>query len=199
MTATIHIERFWTAFEPDSENPGQLRAVDWVSYGPVGSLDKCLTRDKIARLQKVMPDLQNPTAKIAHMRWQAIKPYYDAWKAGQEMPESGTPLAAWNGVSTEQADALRARQIKTVEDLAQLTDSHVQRFGLPGLRDIIEGAKRYLAGSDARVAAAKMEEMEAENRSLRDELEEIKQMLLKEAAEPKRGPGRPRKAEAEAA
>lgn len=196
---TIHVKRFYTKFDPDPANPEKMKATDWVEYGPVGSLDKSTTCDKVSRLSAVTPNTDNPANKLALGRWLAIKPLYEAWKAGQELPESGTPLAAWNGVSPEQAEALRMKSIKTVEDVAQLTDSHVQRFGLPGLRDLILSAQRYIASADTRIADAKMGALEAENAALKAEVEEIKQMLLRDMAPEKRGPGRPRKAEVEAA
>lgn len=89
--------------------------------------------------------------------------------------------------------------------MAALTDAHVQRFAVPGLRDLILAAQLYLKGSDARLAAAKISEMEAENAALKAEMEDIRQMLTQqltvdgedEPAPPViRRPGRPRKVEA---
>lgn len=99
--AQIHIKRFFTQFSPapTPENPEAMRAVDWVEYGPVGSLDKCTTIDKVSRLRAVVKDTgSNPVAAMASAKWRAIEPFYDAWKKGNELPEHGTPLAAWNGV-----------------------------------------------------------------------------------------------------
>jgi predicted flap endonuclease-1-like 5' DNA nuclease len=191
--ALVQIHRFWTIYEIDGET---TKADDWVEYGPRGESDRTRTREKIARMSKLQPDDgANEVVKMAHAIWNDIKPHYDAWKAGQEIPETGTPLAAWSGVSPEQAEFLRTRGIRTVEDLADLTDTHISRMPLPNLREIIRTAKRFLEGADARVSASKITAVEEENANLKAELAEIRQMLMREAADApaKRGPGRPRK------
>jgi hypothetical protein len=190
----VQVHRFWTTYETEGE---ATKARDWVEYGPLGESDRTRTREKIARMSKLsVDDGQNTVVKMAHAIWADIKPRYDAWKAGQELPESGTPLAAWAGVTPEQAEFLKMRGIRTVEDVEALTDTHISRFGMPGLRDLIKNAKRFLEGTDARVAASKMAALEDRAAAAEAELAETKQMLLRQMqdeAQPKRGPGRPRK------
>lgn len=207
MTVIIH--RFWTAIEPEKVvdektgayvETGRMREVDWVEYGPLGSADRTKIPDKVARLAKVQDHTgTNEAAKHARAIWDYVQPHYEAWKAGRETPLHGTSLAAWNGVTPEIADILRTRQVRTVEEVAALTDTHVTRFGIPGLRDIIAQAKRFIEGADARSASAKIASVEEENARLKADLDEVKRLLLEqmrqedEAAQPKRGPGRPRK------
>jgi hypothetical protein len=210
----IVIHRFWTAIEPEKVvdektgayvETGKMRQVDWVEYGPLGSADRTRIPEKVARLSRVAEHTgTNEAAKLAQGIWETIRPHYESWKAGRETPLDGTPLAVWNGVTPEIADFLRSKQVRTVEELAALTDTHITRFGMPGLRDIINQAKRFLAGADTRAAATKIASVEEENARLKADLDELKRLMLEQMREEdeapvKRGPGRPRKQEEAAA
>lgn len=158
----IAIKRFWTEYAPDPQDPAKMIGVDWVEYGPAGSLDRTSTRAKIISLSALQPmhDQGNPAIVMAHMKWDVIRPAYEAWKKGQEAPVSGTPLAAWNGVSPEQAEILRSRSIRSVEEVAALTDAHIERIALPNLRSIIAAAKRFVESADTMRFAASLGEKE---------------------------------------
>lgn len=214
----IFVKKFWSTYEPElqstwveengkkrekMEPTGKLREVDWVAYGPVGSAQLLLTVEKISRLSAVQPmegrAAQNPAVQMAHLRWNAIKPRYDAWKAGRAAPVDGTPLAAWNGVSTEQADHLRMHGIHTVEDVAKLTDTHRQRLGIPGLNDMIENAKRFLSSLDKSAVTKALEEKDQQIATMQAQIQELIEMVKEaKAPEPKRR-GRPPKTEQVAA
>jgi hypothetical protein len=198
MQASVKIVRFWSEFKMDAE--GQPVAVDWVEYGPHGDISRTTTCSPVSKLRPAAKDVsQNPVVAYAQALWQTITPAYEAWKKGQNLPETGLPLAAWAGVSPEQIKVLQVNDVRTVEDLADLTDKHITRIPLPGLRSLIENAKRFLASLDATAASAHMRKIEEENEVLKAEMAEIKAMLLKSMAEddeakPRRG--RPRKSEA---
>lgn len=71
---------------------------------------------------------------------------YEAFKAGHTAAESGTPLSAWPTVSVAQVAELGARNVRTVEQLAEMSDVDAQKFmGLNSLRqrakDFLEAAK----------------------------------------------------------
>jgi hypothetical protein len=204
---TLVVRRFWTEYKPDKNDPGKLVGTDMVAYGPMGNTDRSLTHAQIRHINcpRLDAPLDDQAANMARMRWDIIKPQYEAWKAGQEMPATGTPLAAWNAVSPEQAEILKARGIKTVEDVSHLTDTHFQSISIPGIRNLKESAKLFLASADTARAAAEMKKrdeavhnLEAQNRELMDKLNELAAQIVDSKAEPKRGPGRPRK-DAEAA
>lgn len=151
MKPMIAVQKFWTEYKPNKKDPSKMIATDMVAYGPVGQLDRTINIEKITRLSKLMPlqgNEQNPAVAMAHARWDAIKPRYEAWKTGNELPIQGTPLAAWNGVTPEQAEILKASNIRTVEEIAELNDATRARIPLPGLQDLIQSAKRYVASSD---------------------------------------------------
>jgi hypothetical protein len=106
---------------------------------------------------------------MAHERWSIIDKHYRAWLAGQEAPVDGTPLAAWNALTPEQADVLRANSIKTVEDVAALTDTHIARLPLPNMRELIRQARHFIDAAEQTRFAASLAAKEREIESLKAE------------------------------
>lgn len=219
--AMIFIHGFGTEYVPDHTNEerldprtgkivgtrtptGKLKPRDWVEYSPLGSVQRLVVREWIELLDKPAPLTgkggENPAVQMANARWDAIRPRYEAWKAGQELPLDGTPLAAWSGVSRSQAEVLKSHGVRTVEELAQLTDTHKDRMGIMGLGSLIEGAKRFLSAMDRSSVTRALEERDQKISELQAEMAELMEMV-KEAqpkTEPKRR-GRPPKAERVAA
>jgi hypothetical protein len=172
MTASLHVKRCWTEFKPNPNDAASMVEVDWVEYGPVGSLDRSLTRERVSRLRDCLPsDQANPAVALAQARWDAIKPFYESWKSGQEMPVNGTPLAAWNALTPEHADVLRSRSVRTVEEIAQLTDAHVERIPIPRMRDLIRQARLFMESADTTRFAHSLEKKEHEIAALNGQLE----------------------------
>jgi len=170
----------------------------WVEYSPLGS-DKSVIEDSIRRLRAVQDPhsgvgnaATNPAIGLAAARWAFIEPHYNRWLQGHEPTADGTPLAAWSGLGREQAEVLRTKGIATVQQLAKLTDTHFQTMGIPGLRAIVDNAKRFLAALDTSVVEEKLEEQARENAVLRDELAEMKKILASiQAASPAAVPAKP--------
>src|SRR5215203_5486458 len=94
----IQVHRIWTDYKVDRTDPTKMVEVDMVSFGPVGAGDRSITMERISRLSRVQEDdgAGNPAILMARHRWECIKPYYEAYKAGKTMIVDGTPLAAWN-------------------------------------------------------------------------------------------------------
>jgi cell division protein FtsB len=96
-------------------------------------------------------------------RWKAE---YEAFKAGREAPVSGTALEAWPILSRAQISELRYLQIRTVEELANLSDLQVQHIGKGGMR-LRELAGAYL---DEAAHEALVTKVTAENDVLRSQI-----------------------------
>lgn len=185
MTTPFAVTKFKTEY-PNG------RETEWVEIAPIGeSFDRCRTWH---RIKDVRPpanlDRDSPSAQAMLARWSVIEPAYNAWKAGMDVPEGGTPLAAWSGVTPEQTEVLVRMGIKTVEDVAAMTEGAVKRLPWPNARKTPELAKAFL---DSRVGSAQAEELAL----MRERVAAMEEMLA-EQVEAKRGPGRPRK-EVEAA
>jgi len=104
-----------------------------------------------------------------------IKRCLTAWRAfqGEAEPVDGTPLEQLKGMPPEKAAAWRLQGIHTVEQVAELSDSVLDRLGM--------GARSWQRKAKQQVGSA--------NRQLQGEAHAG-------STEPqKRGPGRPRKAE----
>lgn len=131
--------------------------------------------------------------KMAALRsqWAQIEPHYDAWCAGRELPESGTPLGAWPGVNVDQAEALKSCGLNTVEGVANASETLLMAPPLPNMREIKRQAMIWLEGRSNSDLTARLAELEAQNAAMLE--------MLAEKNEPKRGPGRPPKQAEEAA
>ena len=62
------------------------------------------------------------------------KSRYDAFIAGEEVPEEGTPVKAWSAVSVADQAACKQAKIYTVEQLAAASDDDLQRGGIVALK-----------------------------------------------------------------
>jgi len=174
---TIQVAGFETRYDTKTEG------VDWVKIGPKGlDFQNTQTWHRVESLRpKADPtrsdSRQADTLALMEARWSVIEPAYLSWKGGQELPETGTPLAAWNGVSPSAADHLRRMGILSVEDVAAMSPDEAARLAFPNSRELPKLAARYLDSESATAQAAKMETMEAT-------IAELQAML---DAKPKRG------------
>ncbi len=134
---------------------------------------------------------------------------YERFKRGEGEKHVGTPLTEWPAMRPSQIKQLNYLNIFTVEHLSQCDDQSMQRIG-PGARELVASANAYIArAKDVSVTT----KYAMENERLKDELERVKEQVSKLVAEKpsredhyqdyrpeaplKRGPGRPRKSEAD--
>lgn len=194
----IAVYRFFTDYAPDVEYkththpmtgeevisrvkvPGKFREIHKVEYGPLGS-DKTRV---VAIVEKLKPKLEigmdvqpGSAVEAAMVKWQFIEPLYKRWLEGQSITPDGTPLAAWSGVGPEQAEALRRRDIFTVQQLSELSDTHVMQYGIAGLRVLRDNAKRFVQTLGTVHFEEALAEKDIEIAGLRDTLSEMQQMM----------------------
>lgn len=197
----ILIHRFYTVFDTDPKTK-EPRARDMVEYGPIGSAGRSHTTERIDIISRVNENAGvNPAMQAAKVLRDFIMPRYEAWKTNQDLPESGTPLAAWNHLTQAQAEILRVNGVRSVEDVAALTDTHFTRISVPNLRSIKEAAVKFLESKDTNKIAGELAAKDEQIAALTQRLDQLAQMVADQADADveKRKPGRPRKAEAEAA
>jgi hypothetical protein len=96
----------------------------------------------------------------------------DRFEKKQKLTEVGTPLAALNLDPATIAN-LQAASVETVEALAEVPDNHLDSLG-HGARALRERAKTLFAIRDDN---APLEQLRAENNTLRDQLTAVKQEL----------------------
>ena len=177
MAAPFRIIRFWTDY---ATRDGKIHPVDKVEYCAPGNAQRSTTVAVVSHLSCILHDVDpdNPAHLLARQRWEFMKPAYEAWKQGQETPAHGTPLAAWAGITPQQAEVMRSFGLRCVEDIAEASDGVLGRVQLPGMRDIADSAKRFLASRDQVAVAETMGKMQAENDELREQLEEMRRMII---------------------
>lgn len=89
--------------------------------------------------------------------------HYRAFKQRSEMPLEGTPLSEWPGMTRSQVEEMAYFNVKTIEQLASISDSSAQNFR--GIQALKQKAKAYI---EAAKEAAPLQKL-AEELSKRDE------------------------------
>jgi hypothetical protein len=175
--------------------------VDWVLLSPVGAdFQKTQTWQRVAKIRPpadVDDTVRNSLGyQDMEAKWSIIGPAYDAWKQGEALPDDGTPLSAWSGVSPEQAKFLHSLNIRTVEEVRDMGESTVEKLRWPNSRRLPELAKAYLEGESGADKDARIAEMEAQIAAMAEMMAE--NGIGKAEPAPKKR-GRPKKAQVEAA
>jgi hypothetical protein len=84
-----------------------------------------------------------PVGETHRGRWPA---QYEAFRKGLEPPAEGTPLEQWPPLSPAQVLTLKAAHVRTVEQLAEVSDAALQTIGL-GARGLRTKAGDWLASA----------------------------------------------------
>ena len=181
---TFNVLKFWTTYTPDghdADGNAKMRAVDLVAYAPIGKANMQLCIEAVARLAKVIPiepGNENVAVLLANKRWDVIKLHYDAWKLGNEVPATGTPLAAWPGVTSDQVQVLKTMGIRTVEEIRDASEGIISRFPFPNARELQRSAGLFLTSFDRDKTSKDMARLEAASAEKDVQLEEMRQMIL---------------------
>lgn len=174
---SFFIREFYTNFDSG-------RAVDYVVLSPRGEgAERVSTPLRIKDiLPPEKPNMDNLSHRVMVERWKEIGPAYEAWKEGNSIPEDGTPLGAWPGVSQAQAEHLKRMGATTVEHVRDLSPEECAKLPWPDARKLPALAGEFLKSQDAAAS-------QRENEALKERIAAMEEML----AEKKRGPGRPKK------
>lgn len=185
--ALFSVVKFKTEYKGD-------RATDMVLLAPVG---EAYERTKTwHRVDKLRPPAdwdddrkESPTYFDMTAKWSVIGPAYDAWKSNMEIPETGTPLAAWSGINADQAEYFKRMGIKTVEAIRDMSESAYSKLPFPGANRFPKLAGDFLAGRSDANLAEKLANAE-------ERMAAMEEMLNATAV--KKKPGRPPKKVSEA-
>lgn len=184
----IRIVKFETRY-PLHKDP-----VDWVLVAPMGeSFDKVQTWHRVSKInpENFPPQRQEGEGfNDAVMKWKVIGPAYEAWKAGNSLPESGTPLEAWSGVTPEQVKLLKSFDVRTVEDVRDMGDNTMTKLRIPNVRQLPKLADEYLSGADSSEKDARIADLEERLAAMAEVMEEMT------APKPKKPAPKPKSEEA---
>lgn len=178
---TIRALRFFQKFREDPN--GEMHAEDWIEYCAPGQAAFTTIEDAVRRLQR------DKTGK-----WLSVDAAYKAWKSGEEVPENGTPLGAWPGISDEQRVVLKASGVRTVEEVAAMTETIITRIRLPNPRALRDQACRFLEARSGAAVEAALKARDDEIATLKAQMETLLEMAENgPVVEAKNKGGRPRK------
>jgi hypothetical protein len=119
--------------------------------------------------------------------------HYAAFKerTSQELNQ-GTPLIEWPMMTKSQAEELAFFHVKTVEQLASMSDAHTSKF--MGLSKLKRKAQEWLAtAKDQRASTELHEELKSRDKTIAAQQEQMDAMMVKIdklAANQKKSPGR---------
>lgn len=160
----LEIKRFYTETRKIKKDNREIVEVkdDMVEYGQIGMTNRATVIATVKSILNVIDDddSSNPAIRIASARKRFIEPRYKQWKEGVELASYGTPLNAWPDLNTDHARLLSAKGIRSIEDLAALTEAQIQNVGFMGARDVVQKAQAFLrtrkeTNRDAEIAELK--------------------------------------------
>ncbi len=109
------------------------------------------------RVEIIMPGLSQltkPVFKVTREYTDRWPDEYKAFKAGSEIALNGTPIEQWPILRRAQVLEMRAMGFRTVEDIAGMPDTAMQRIGMGGMR-LRQLAQAYLDDEQAGAALAR--------------------------------------------
>ena len=182
----LRVVKFWQTTEknPHRNGPNDPEYVpcDMVEYQPLraseGGPPLHSNVSKVRQLDPdnvVLPEGAHGGEKLEYMRyvWSEIKPHYDAWKQGIEVPANGTPLAVWNSLSQEDMEAFRAVGIKTVEEVRDLSDNTGTKLRIPTWRGYRDLAGKFLESLGASAAAEREQAKDAQIAAMMEQMQQM--------------------------
>jgi len=194
---TIRVLGFKEEYIADKENPGKQKLREWVEYAPVSAIMTTRIWEMVNKLRppaNINNDDEGKKMDFMRHRWSMVEPAYEAWKAGRDAPIDGTPLGAWHGVTPDQVVAIQRLGIRTVEEVAAMTDSVVTKLPIPNPRELVRQAKAFLDATDRGTAAKKVAEQDAKIEALQEQLAAAMELLEEQSGKEPAKRGRPAKA-----
>lgn len=95
-----------------------------------------------------------------------------AWKDGNTLPEMGTPLKTWPVLSPAKIEMYLRANVRTVEDLAALTEEGIKNCGM-GARTDKQTAMNWLEQAKNGATAGQLSALQTENERLTGQVDEL--------------------------
>jgi hypothetical protein len=100
--------------------------------------------------------------------------HWMAFQMNQEAPQEGTPLAEWPPCNRAMLEMLGSQKVRTVEQLAGLSDAQLMATMPMGGRVLRDKAQAWLKQAEG---MAPMAEMQQQLEASRDEIENLKRQI----------------------
>ena len=150
-----------------SEAAGSYRSkdVDYAYITPQGSKDRIMrvATEWLAHLKVEVAQERYPKEWLNF-----YEDSYSAWKKGQEIPLSGTPVKNWPFPSPSQINLMLDLNLRTVEDVASANEEAIRRMGMGG-QSLKQAAVNFLQSASDGGGKLVMENdrLKAENQALK--------------------------------
>lgn len=172
----LDIIRFWAEVRPGRNPIHMVELASPTAISPQGVRTHS-TNHRVKDLRPVEDNaawgnLPSDTQMLIRARWDIIGPAYEAWKSGQEMPLTGTPLAAWSTISGPQAEALRMAGFRSIEQVAEAHESQLMAIRLPNAAVLRDAARQWLGSQDAAAKEQRIADLEAKLAAMADMMAE---------------------------
>lgn len=179
------------AIEFEQRVNGQGKTVDWVhvAASPVDA-QYASTWSRVKEYMPTEQDRDNADdgAQLKIAIWETdIEPAYNAWKAGEGFVVDGTPLSVWMELPKGIAKALTGLGFQTIEQVAEMSASDMERLAIPDTSGLKRSAANYL---DAMIEQRQVDAASSQAAVIAELQAKIEAL---EAAKPKPKRGRPPK------
>ena len=169
----LEVVRFWSEPRPGKTSVDMVELASPTAISPQGVRTHSTNhRVKDLKPRDDMGNLTNEHMALIQARWDIISPAYEAWKAGQEMPLVGTPLAAWSTLSAQQVEALRQAGFKSIEQVAEASEGHLMAIRLPNSAIFRETARQWIKSQDSAAKEQRIADLEAKIAAMSDMMAE---------------------------
>lgn len=131
------------------------------------------------RVEIIMPGISNltrPVERVSDEHRQRWPKEYEAFKAGREVALTGTPIEEWPRLNKAQVRELKYFDVRTVEDIANLSDAAGQRIGI-GWTQLRDTARAFLDDAEHlkqnTQLSAEVDSLKSQNAALKNQVEEL--------------------------
>lgn len=146
---------------------------------------------EFVRIQIKGQDKQVVVEEVKPSHKQKYPHAYHAFLAGKPLPVVGTPVEQLPGVGPSMAHNLKGLNLRTIEDLANISDENTLTSIGMGARDLVQRAKAFIEKTNEKTVA-----LAEENSQLKTQLTEMNARLAALEVKPKRPYKRRTQAEA---
>lgn len=112
--------------------------------------------------------VQRPATVQDKQRFQV---QYQAFKNNEQEVLKGTPLEQWGGLTRSQVEELRFFNVRTVEQLADMTDGNAQ--GFMGINQLRQRAQEFLGRQSTEKRDEEMEALRQQNAQMQAAITEL--------------------------
>lgn len=139
--------------------------------------------EEVPYVEMFVPGDKNatPVERVKPMHKERWPRQWEAFEKSVEAPEDGTPLAEWAAMSRAQVIELSSHHVRTVEQLANLSDTQLAKVVPMGGHALRQRAQAWLSQSEQ---GAPLAEANQKIEALRGQVEVLMSQLAAKAAPP---------------